>query len=119
MKSQKEAVWAITNLASGGNVSQVTYLITSGLLGPFCNLLESKDWTCVSVILDGLQYILTVAEEMGEVDKIALMIEEVGGLDKLEALQTHNNEEIYDKTLQIIDKFFSDVVSILIFIIKY
>ncbi|XP_011500399.1 PREDICTED: importin subunit alpha-1 [Ceratosolen solmsi marchali] len=107
-KSQKEAAWAITNLTSGGTVPQLVYLVKSGLLAPFCNLLESKDWKCVNVVLDGLVHILNVAEKMEEVDKVALMIEEVGGLDKLEALQTHKNEEIYEKTLAIIDKFFCE-----------
>lgn len=107
-KSQKEAAWAITNLTSGGSVSQLVLLVKLGLLAPFCNLLESKDWKCVNVVLDGLVHILNAAEKMGEVDKVALMIEEVGGLDRLEALQTHSNEEIYEKTLAIIDKFFSE-----------
>ncbi|XP_058802280.1 importin subunit alpha-5 [Phymastichus coffea] len=107
-KSQKEAAWAITNLTSGGNVAQLAYLVQQGVLTPFCNLLDSMDMKCILVVLDGLTNILNAAEKMGEVDKVALMIEEVGGLDRIEALQTHENQQVYQKAVAIIDAFFSE-----------
>ncbi|XP_015590305.1 importin subunit alpha [Cephus cinctus] len=107
-KSQKEAAWAITNLTSGGSVQQLAQLVQLGVLTPFCNLLEAKDWKIVIVVLDGITNILTAAEKMGEIERVAIMVEEVGGLDKLENLQQHENEQVYQKAMAMIDTFFSD-----------
>nr|XP_018910193.1 PREDICTED: importin subunit alpha-1-like [Bemisia tabaci] len=106
-KSQKEAVWVITNLTTGGTIEQMVMLVQSGALGPFCNMLLNKDWKTVMVVLDGIQNILSNAQKIGEADRVATMIEVCGGLDKLEALQQHSNEKIYQKALAIIDAFFS------------
>jgi hypothetical protein len=46
----------------------------------------------VSVLLDGLSNILAAATRHGESQAVADTIEECGGLDKLEELQTHENE---------------------------
>ncbi|XP_014230579.1 importin subunit alpha-1 [Trichogramma pretiosum] len=107
-KSQKEAAWAITNLTSGGNVQQLATLVQNGVLIPFCNLLDAKDFKCVLVILDGLTNILNTAMKMGELENISIIIEEVGGLDKIETLQSHANEQVYLKASAMIDSFFSE-----------
>lgn len=110
-KSQKEASWAVTNLTSGGDPGQLVHLVQAGVLLPFCDLLDVKDGKTISVVLDGLINILSTAEKMGELDRVAVMFEEVGGLEKLEALQHHENEKIYAKAISMIDSFFSDGVN--------
>ena len=76
-----------------------------GVLKPFCDLLAAKDGT-LGVVLDGIANILATAEKLQETDKVAMMVEESGGLDRIEALQSHENEQIASKAQEIIGKFF-------------
>jgi len=105
-RSQKEAAWAVTNLTSGGEAEQMVRLCESGALPAMCGLLAQKDEKTVIVILEGLQNLLATADKHGGVESVCMTIEECDGLDKIEVLQTHENEEIYKKALKIIETYF-------------
>uniref|UniRef100_H2SUD6 Importin subunit alpha n=1 Tax=Takifugu rubripes TaxID=31033 RepID=H2SUD6_TAKRU len=103
--TQKEAAWAISNLTISGRKDQVAYLIDKEVIPPFCNLLMVKDAQVVQVVLDGLSNILKMADDKAEM--IANLIEDCGGLEKVEILQNHENEDIYKLAYEIIDQYFS------------
>jgi len=107
-RCQKEAAWAVTNLTSGGTTGQIATLVTSGFIPPMVNLLSSLEPKTVVIVLEGLWKILKTASKLNREDHICVLIEECGGLDKLEHLQEHQNEKIYTLAYKIIDKFFSD-----------
>ena len=46
-----------------------------------------------------------------QVEQLCTMIEECNGLDRIEALQNHNNIEIYKLAYDIIEQYFSGDVS--------
>lgn len=118
-KTRKEACWAISNATSGGlqKPAQIRYLVQSGCIKPLCDLLACPDNKIIQVALDGLENILKVgemdkeagAEGAGEqINRYALFIEEVGGMEKIHECQNNANEEIYMKAYNIIEKYFSD-----------
>ncbi|KAF2742032.1 ARM repeat-containing protein [Sporormia fimetaria CBS 119925] len=117
-KTRKEACWAISNATSGGlqKPAQIRYLVQCGCIKPLCDLLACPDNKIIQVALDGLDNILKVGEmdkESGvegaeSINRYALFIEEVGGMEKIHDCQNNANEEIYMKAYGIIEKYFSD-----------
>ena len=59
----------------------------------------------INVVLDGLNNMLKSAPD---VEAVAQIIEECGGLDKIESLQNHENTDIYQLAFDIIEHYFSD-----------
>jgi len=107
VRSQKEAAWAITNFTSGGSTEQTVLLVKMGVMDPFCNLLTNQDPKLLMVVMDGLTNILKTAEKLGEIDNVARLVEECGGLDKLEQVQQHENEEVYKRAHDMVERFFN------------
>ena len=107
-KAKREAIWALTNITSSGTNSQVGNVYLAGCLKPMCDMLSLKTTNPVLmfVILDGIMNILLVANEEGEVRKVARAIEECDGLDKIEDLQRHENKQVHKKAVEMIECFF-------------
>ncbi|XP_023652202.1 importin subunit alpha-5 isoform X1 [Paramormyrops kingsleyae] len=110
-RTRKEAAWAITNATSGGSAEQIRYLVELGCIKPLCDLLTLMDAKIVQVALNGLENILRLGEQEakrnGGVNPYCSLIEEAYGLDKMEFLQGHENQEIYQKAFDLIERYFS------------
>ena len=110
-KTRKEAAWAVVNATSSGTAEQIRYLAELNVIPPLCDLLNIGDTKIVEVALNGLDNILKFghheAKMSGTANPYAYKIEECGGLDKIEFLQSHQNEKIYKKAFHIIEQYFS------------
>lgn len=49
------------------------------------------------------------AEKLSEKENLCLLIEELGGIDRIEALQLHENRQVALSALNIIEKHFCEV----------
>ncbi|WOL16442.1 importin subunit alpha-1b-like [Canna indica] len=111
---KKEAAWSISNAASGGTHDQIKYLVSQGCIKPLCDLLVCPDPRIVTVCLEGLENILKVGEAeknhaaTTDVNLYAQMIDEAEGLEKIENLQSHDNTEIYEKAVKILETYWLD-----------
>ena len=107
---RKEAAWAISNATSGGTPEQIQYLVSQACIRPLCDLLAVADAKIITVALEGLENILKVGEQMtarhnGE-NIFANFIDEAEGLEKIEALQQHQNNDIYNKAVKLVETYF-------------
>ncbi|KAM7278886.1 hypothetical protein ACFE04_006020 [Oxalis oulophora] len=108
---KKEAAWGISNATSGGTNEQIKYLVSQGCVKPLCDLLVCPDPRIVTVCLEGLENILKVGEaektmgNNGDVNYYAQLIDEADGLEKIESLQSHDNNEIYEKAVKILETY--------------
>uniref|UniRef100_A0A8C6NNC1 Importin subunit alpha n=1 Tax=Nothobranchius furzeri TaxID=105023 RepID=A0A8C6NNC1_NOTFU len=110
-RTRKEAAWAITNATSGGNSAQIRYLVSLNVIKPMCDLLTVMDSKIVQVSLNGLENILRLGEQESKQNQTGInpycaLIEEAYGLDKIEFLQSHENQEIYQKAFDLIERYF-------------
>eukprot|EP01114_Cavostelium_apophysatum_P014708 TRINITY_DN387_c0_g1_i1.p1 TRINITY_DN387_c0_g1~~TRINITY_DN387_c0_g1_i1.p1 ORF type:complete len:521 (+),score=156.63 TRINITY_DN387_c0_g1_i1:124-1686(+) len=108
---KKEAAWAISNATSGGTPEQIRYLVNQGCIKPLCDLLACPDSRIITVALEGLENILKVGERDAKagnmVNAYASYIESAEGLDKIETLQNHQNNDIYEKAVKILETYFN------------
>lgn len=109
---KKEAAWAISNATSGGSNEQIKFFVGQGCIKPLCDLLICPDPRIVTVCLEGLENILKAGEAEKEnnegINYYAQFIDDADGLEKIENLQSHDNTEIYEKAVKILETYWLD-----------
>jgi len=110
-KVKVEAAFAISNSTIKCTAPQLLRLLQSGVFKCIVELLDSNLDKIILIALKGLFNILQYAENfelndetqqnrfIGELDKLE-------GINKLEELQSHANEKIYENTIRILEAFF-------------
>ena len=132
---KREACWAISNATTGGSHAQIAYFVKHGCIKPLCDVLVSSDVKIVSVALEALENILKSGQDLASKTKdeenkylffcarfgrvsillsmlcdcrrYAALIEEAEGVDKIDELQRHKNEDIYRKAVDLLENYFN------------
>lgn len=101
---RKEAIWVLSNMC-GGNDKHINNLVQINGIEALSSVLQVSDPRIVIVAMDAIDKILSVGEKLGY-SAYPTYVDECGGLDELEELQSHENEEVYEKALHILDTYF-------------
>lgn len=102
---QKEATWAISNATSGGTPEQIRHLVDQGVIAPLCDLFVCSDARIILVALEAVENILKAGKKLG-IEDFAIHVDKCGGIDNLEKLQEHPNEDVYNRAVKIIESYF-------------
>lgn len=113
---KKEACWVVCNAVHGSASSPQQVLLIAehyGIVEPMCAMLQANDPRMVTITLDFIDELCkagaAVAADKGEGENRAVIwLDEAGGIDKLEELQEHKNEDIYRKAVHILETFLGD-----------
>eukprot|EP00310_Coccolithus_braarudii_P014633 CAMPEP_0183342072 /NCGR_PEP_ID=MMETSP0164_2-20130417/8233_1 /TAXON_ID=221442 /ORGANISM="Coccolithus pelagicus ssp braarudi, Strain PLY182g" /LENGTH=546 /DNA_ID=CAMNT_0025512555 /DNA_START=58 /DNA_END=1698 /DNA_ORIENTATION=+ len=115
---KKEAAWAIANVfhafradKTALHASYVQACVQYGVITPLVALLDVNDTAVQKLVLDAVFNMLAAGEMMatkGGANPFLIPFDEAGGIDKLEALQTHDNTEVYNKAVEVLDAYFGE-----------
>ncbi len=84
-------------------------MVQYGAIPPLCDLFNCTDAKIIMVAMEGIENILKIGQKdtkTSDVNKFAELVEECHGVDMLEKLQEHENEDIYQKAHHILKKYF-------------
>jgi importin subunit alpha-6/7 len=117
-----EAARAIGNALTGGSAEQVRTLVDAGCVEPLCDFLPGlDDEDAVASVIDGMRRIRYLGElqsraKVGDVEGgdgainnnnlLAAKIAKAGGLSKIQALQTHRNDEVREVSHAFVAEYF-------------
>ena len=87
------------------------FLVQQACIPPLCELLGVADVKIIVVALEALENILKVGEAESKASAtshnlMATHIAEAEGLKKIEDLQQHDNNDIYEKAVRILENYF-------------
>lgn len=102
---RKEAVIAFAHATKHNDYSATTQMLSSGVLSLFLDSLESSDLELVSAALEGTRSLLLYCagvRELGE--KVSIMVEELGAVQRIEKLQGHKSQAIFAAASRLLDE---------------
>lgn len=106
-ETRKEATWALSNATEKATPVQIQYMVNQGLLAAMCDQLRSPEPKIVLVAMDAIDNALSSAPADDHKAYLDLM-DEADGLELLEKLRVHENTQVYEKSAEIIQKYFTE-----------
>ena len=101
---RKEAIWVISNIATGGNANQVMSVVEAGAIDAVCRVLSVNDTKMLLVALDAIDQILKTG--VAQNCDFLSFVDECDGITAIEGLQEHESDDVYQKAIHIIETYF-------------
>lgn len=102
---RKEALWVVCNMFTTGQDNHVRSLVQGGGFTALAEALSNgTDTKILVVVLEAVEEVLKLGSRLDL--PYTTMFDELGGLDKLEQLQEHQSEEIYEKSVELLEQYF-------------
>lgn len=103
---RKEAIWCISNICSSSAATpkQIQALVDLDAIEAMAEVLDMTDATIVLVALDAIENILKFGKARGKIYQVYFL--EADGVTKLENLQHHTNDAVYNKSIEIIETYY-------------
>lgn len=108
VRTRQEAAWAISNLTSRGNKHHIEYLVQQGVIKLLSDLLEVTDTKLIKLVLDATYNLLKAYMQPDGRNLVADYFKECGGLEKIKECQSHDNESVHKKALELIEPYFGE-----------
>lgn len=106
-QTKKEAIWTVSNVCTGGSDSHISALIENNTVEAMSSVLDlTGESRMIIVALDALKSIFEANERQGL--NYLHIFDECGGIEKLEDLQSHTDNVVYEKAIGMIDEFFGE-----------
>jgi len=80
-------------------------LVSKNIVSVLCSWLDKNDTKSLIIILEGIWNVLSVGKHIFN-NQFQQLVDECGGLDKLEALQEYPNHHVYELALDILENYF-------------
>ncbi|THD27161.1 Importin subunit alpha [Fasciola hepatica] len=107
-RTQKEACWVINNMVNGGSAEQCAYLLNQRVIPALANLLTASEAKVIIMVLEIIKRLFEISEQYGHLESACIELETCGGVDKMEQLQDHGNDQVYKTAYDLIDLYFND-----------
>ncbi|CAI9103937.1 OLC1v1002533C1 [Oldenlandia corymbosa var. corymbosa] len=112
---KQEAAKTVFNLICGGTRHGNNILGLERFIPPLCDLLESDDPIVVMACLKGLEIMYNPADKENYprgFNFSVKLIDEAEGLDEIDKLRTHDNDEVRSKALEMWEPLYSEATKV-------
>lgn len=103
---RKEIAWIFANISSCCSEQQLKSIDPKILTAALCANLKIKEAKLVALSLLGIKRILDLFNDENNENVVADYIDEIGGVDVIEELQSHQKYEVYQTACDIITQYF-------------